>query len=72
MKKSRFSEEQMVVILREAERTSVADAAKKYKVSKPSICAWGKHFGQMDVADVKRLKALEVGERAVEEVAGRA
>lgn len=50
----------MVAVLREADRTTVADAAKKYKVSEPTIYAWRKHFGQMDAVDVKRLKTLEV------------
>jgi putative transposase len=50
----------MVKILREADRTTVAEAAKKHKVSDATIYAWRKHFGQMEAADVKRLKALEL------------
>jgi putative transposase len=49
----------MVAILREADRTSVAEVAKKHKVSEQTIYAWRKHFGELSTADVKRLKALE-------------
>ena len=59
MKKSRFSEAQMVKILREADRETVAVAAKKHAVSEQTIYAWRKRFGTLEVADVKRLRQLE-------------
>lgn len=58
MRKSRFTQEQMFTALREADRTTVAEAAKTHKVSEATIYAWRKHFGQMDTTDVKRLEAL--------------
>ena len=59
MKKTRFSEEQMVKILREADNTPVSEVAKKHGVSDVTIYAWRKRFGQLEPVDVRRLRQLE-------------
>lgn len=59
MKKSRYNEEQIVRILRETDRDTIAEVAKRHGVSEASIYVWQKRFGEMNSNDIKRLKELE-------------
>jgi putative transposase len=60
MKRSRYNEEQIVRILREADKDSIAEVSKRHGVSEATIYAWRKRYGEMETTDVKRLKALEL------------
>lgn len=61
MKKKRFSEEQIVRMLRQAQAAdqTVAQVCKEYGISEQTWYRWKNKYGQMDVAEVRRLRELE-------------
>ncbi len=60
MRKSRYSEEQIIGVLREVEQgRKVADVCREHGIAQDTYYRWRKKFGGMQVADAKRLKQLE-------------
>lgn len=60
MKRSRFSEEQIIGILREQEAgAKTADVCRRHGISSATFYAWKAKFGGMDVSEARRLKSLE-------------
>jgi putative transposase len=59
MKRARFTEEQIIGVLREHETgAKTADLARKHGVSEATLYNWKAKYGGMDVSEAKRLKAL--------------
>jgi putative transposase len=60
MKRSRFSEEQIISILKEQEAgAKTADVCRRHGISDATFYKWKAKFGGMEVSDARRLRALE-------------
>ena len=69
MRRKRYTEEQIVRILGEAEAgMTVEDLVRKYGVSRNTIYRWRSKYGGMEVSDVRRLKELEEENRRLKQI----
>ena len=59
MKKNRFSEEQIVTIVRESHAQGVAETARKHGISEQTVYLWRRRYGDMDKSQVAALKKLQ-------------
>ncbi len=72
MKKSRFSETQIIGILKEHQAgLSAADLCRKHGISDATFYNWRRKYGGMEVADARRLKALEAENARLKKMLGK-
>ena len=69
MKRIRFTEEQIIAVLREHDAgAKTADLARKHGISEATLYNWKAKYGGMDVSDAKRLRSLEEENRKLKKL----
>jgi putative transposase len=69
MRKSRFTEEQIIAILQEQERgLTTAEVCRRHGVSQPTFYKWKAKFGGLDVSDARKLKVLDEENRRLKKL----
>jgi putative transposase len=69
MKQTRYSQNQIIKILKEAETgLPILDLCRKYGISKSSYYKWKSKYGGLEVAEAERLKALEIENRRLKQM----
>jgi len=68
MRKSRYSEEQIIAILKEAERGKVMEVIRRHGIAQKTYYNWKAKYGGLEVSEARRLKALEEENRRLKKL----